>query len=112
MDCFYLRSQEGKQLSLAVNYLAVVVAAFVNSIIGSLWYGVIFGKPWQKLSGFSEMKGTRLSVILGSVRAFLTSYILEYAIFIANGYIWRWTHDGNLQLDRLHHPNHDRSRDK
>jgi len=74
-------------MNVPVNYLAVVVAALVNYAIGSLWYGVIFRKSWLKLSGVSEMKVTALSVVLALVGAFLTSYVLQHALFFANEYL-------------------------
>jgi hypothetical protein len=74
-------------MNVPVNYLAVVVAAAVNYVIGALWYGVIFKNAWQKLSGVSEMKVTVLSVILGIVGALLTSYVLQHALFFANEYL-------------------------
>src|SRR5271157_2498109 len=74
-------------MNVPVNYLAVVVAALVNYIIGALWYGVLFRKAWQKLSGVSEMKVTVPSVILALVGALLTSWILGHAITFAGAYL-------------------------
>jgi len=37
-----------------VNYWAVLVSAVVFFIIGSIWYGPIFGKAWIKAMGYSE----------------------------------------------------------
>lgn len=37
-----------------VNYLAVVVSAVVAMVIGSFWYGPLFGKLWMKLNGFTS----------------------------------------------------------
>jgi uncharacterized protein DUF1761 len=34
-----------------VNWLAVVVAAIAPFVIGSLWYGPLFMKPWSALTG-------------------------------------------------------------
>lgn len=34
-----------------VNWLAVVVAALAPFLIGSLWYGPLFAKPWSALTG-------------------------------------------------------------
>jgi hypothetical protein len=34
-----------------VNWLAVIVAALVPFVIGSLWYGPLFGKGWSTLTG-------------------------------------------------------------
>lgn len=37
-----------------MNYLAILVAAIANMVIGFLWYGPIFGKKWMALSGMTE----------------------------------------------------------
>jgi hypothetical protein len=34
-----------------VNWLAVIVAALVPFLIGSVWYGPLFAKPWSELTG-------------------------------------------------------------
>jgi len=36
-----------------VNYLAVLLATISAVVIGSLWYGPIFGKQWMKLNKFT-----------------------------------------------------------
>lgn len=38
-----------------INYLAVVVAAIGSMVLGSIWYGPLFGKVWMKLSGMGNM---------------------------------------------------------
>lgn len=38
----------------AVNWLAVLVAAVMCFVIGGLWYSVLFGRPWMRLSGITE----------------------------------------------------------
>lgn len=47
-------------MDVAVNYLAVVAAAVVAMIVGSLWYSsLLFGKQWMALTGRDpeSMKG-------------------------------------------------------
>lgn len=39
---------------MEVNYLAVGVAGISAFALGGLWYGPLFGKAWQRLSGVSE----------------------------------------------------------
>jgi len=73
--------------AVPVNYIAVVVAALAEYVIGILWYALIFPKTWQKLAGVSEMKVTALSVILSLVGAFLMSWILDHAIIFAGAYM-------------------------
>jgi hypothetical protein len=74
-------------MNVPVNWLAVIVAALANYVIGALWYGVLFRKAWLRLSGVSEMKVTALSVILALVGALLTSWILGHAITFASAYL-------------------------
>ena len=74
-------------MSVPVNYLAVVVAALANYIIGIIWYSAIFRGTWLRLSGQSEMRVSVLSVVLALVGAFLTSYILAHAVIFAGTYM-------------------------
>lgn len=37
-----------------INWLAVIVAAILPMILGSLWYGPLFGKQWMNMIGFTE----------------------------------------------------------
>jgi hypothetical protein len=41
-----------------VNWLAIIIAALANVVIGFLWYGTwAFGKSWMKLSGRTMGEG-------------------------------------------------------
>ena len=37
-----------------VNFLAILIAAIVGTIIGVIWYGPMFGRVWKKLTGASD----------------------------------------------------------
>ena len=37
-----------------VNFLAVLVAGVIHMVIGFLWYGPLFSKPWMKLVGMTQ----------------------------------------------------------
>ena len=76
-------------MDVPVNYLAVVIVALVNYAIGSIWYGVLFRKPWMKLAGMSEMKVTAVSVVVALVGALFTSYILAHAVIFASAVVVR-----------------------
>ena len=39
-----------------VNFLAVFVAAISAFVVGGIWYGPLFSKPWQALMGLSDEK--------------------------------------------------------
>jgi hypothetical protein len=41
-----------------VNWLAIIIAAIANMVIGFLWYGTwAFGRSWMKLSGHTMGEG-------------------------------------------------------
>jgi hypothetical protein len=46
----------------SLNWLAVLVAALSGFVIGSVWYGPLFQKPWMQLSGMTKEKGAQASM--------------------------------------------------
>jgi len=42
-----------------MNYLAVVAAAIVSMVIGSIWYGPLFGKMFQQAMGMDKWSPER-----------------------------------------------------
>ena len=56
-----------------VNYLAILAAAVVSMIIGSLWYGPLFGKVWMRLSGV-----TMESIDKAKARSMGKTYLLAF----------------------------------
>lgn len=73
---------------IVVNYWAVLASAVVMIVLGSLWYGPLFGKQWMAMMGIKmpekmtpEMqKGMIRSYALMAVGALVMSYILANAI--------------------------------
>jgi hypothetical protein len=51
----------------AVNWLAVIAAALSMFVIGGIWYGPLFAKPWQKAAGLSDeqLKAGNMPLIFG-----------------------------------------------
>ena len=80
-----------------INYLAVLVAAVSNMIIGFLWYGPVFGKQWIALMGMPPekvaeakakgMKGMWKSYALAFVGSFVMAYVLAHALVFASSYL-------------------------
>ena len=74
-----------------VNYLAVLVAAIAQMIIGAVWYGPLFGKQWMSYSKIKPDKKTMQKMkekakhsyavmFIGSIiTAMVFSYIIDYA---------------------------------
>ena len=90
---------------MGVNLLAVIVCAVLSMVIGSLWYGPLFGKKWMKLlsytkeeieKGKKEMPKTYGMMFVGSI---VTSFVLAVVISMApepsvmtgiTGAFWLW----------------------
>lgn len=57
-----------------IRYLAVVVAAVSNFVLGGLWYSpVLFGRPWMAASGMTEEKAREGNM----ARTFGLAFVLE-----------------------------------
>lgn len=80
-----------------VNYLAVLACGIASMVIGSLWYGPVFGKQWIAWSGFPQsevdamkakgMSGMWKSYALMFVGSLLMAYVLSHAIVFAESYL-------------------------
>lgn len=44
----------------SINWLAVLVAGVASFLIGGVWYGAIFAKPWQRLHGLTDEQARAL----------------------------------------------------
>lgn len=73
-------------MEISINYMAVGIAVLVNFIIGWLWYGPVFGKPWAAEMGMDMSKKPEAGVmakgmIFMVVGNFLMAYVLAHNIF-------------------------------
>lgn len=88
---------------IQVNYIAVVIAAVAAMVVGSLWYGPLFGKAWMKLVGISkddvnkkEMPKLYGIMFLGAlIEAYVLSHFIHYAgavglVLGAKTGLWAW----------------------
>lgn len=66
-------------LSSNVNYLAVLVAAVINMVVGALWYSkAMFAKPWMKLTGkkMEDMNGAASGYAIAMVGALVQAFVM------------------------------------
>ena len=88
---------------IQVNYVAVVLSAVAAMIVGSIWYGPLFGKAWMKLVGISkdDVKKSEMPKLYGImfVGALVEAYVLSHFIHYAGAYtlvlgaktgLWAW----------------------
>ena len=72
---------------MRTNYPAVVVAAIAYWLLGAVWYGVLFSKPWMALEQISPEKAQSMSPVVPFVVAFLLELLIAYSL--AQLCIWR-----------------------
>jgi hypothetical protein len=73
-----------------INWLSVFVAALSGFVIGSLWYGPLFQKPWMRLSGMTKEKGGEASMPLTFGGAYVLNVIGAIGIAIVLGEHGGW----------------------
>lgn len=67
------------------NLVAILAAGLLPMLLGSLWYGPLFGKMWMNLIGKTEeeiranMKPVKMYVVT-FIMALIMAYVLSYAI--------------------------------
>ena len=59
-----------------MNHVALLVAALCGFVIGGLWYGPVFQKPWMTASGMTFEKGRQRNMLL----VFGLTYVLNVMI--------------------------------
>jgi len=70
---------------MKINFVAVIVAALANFLIGGLWYSpALFGKAWMRANGFTEedLKRGKMPVIFGVSFVFSLLMAANLAAFI------------------------------
>ncbi len=79
-------------MDIPLNYFAILVAAIVNMVIGSLWYGPVFGKAWMSMTGltYDSMKGMAMkpwqAMSLGFIAALVMNYMLAHSLVFTSAY--------------------------
>lgn len=77
---------------LDVNYLAVVAAAFINMVIGAVWYSpLLFAKEWMRHIGRRtedlRAQGNK-GYVIAAAGALLQAYILSHFVQYAGAITW------------------------
>ena len=77
-----------------INYLAVVVAGLSQMVLGSVWYGPLFGKQWIAMAGFTpadieagKKQGMGKSYALAALGSLATAFVLAHALEFAMAYL-------------------------
>ncbi len=65
-----------------INFLAILVLAAFSMVLGSLWYGPLFGKQWIKLMKFSkaEIEEGKKKGMAGMWKNYLFTFIGSFVM--------------------------------
>jgi len=85
-------------MQVHVNYLAVVIAAAASYALAFLWYGVVFGKLWMKLTGITDMTPAPVNVVLVFVGSLVMAYVLYHSIVFGDAYVKMGGVSGGLMV--------------
>lgn len=72
---------------MKTNYWAVLVCAIVYWLIGGLWYGFLFSKPWMDLEHMTAQDAAGISPISPYIITFLLNLVIAFVL--AQVCIWR-----------------------
>lgn len=63
-----------------INWIAMVLAAMAGFLVGGLWYGPLFLKPWQAEAGITDeqMRARKPALVFGS--AFLLNLFAAFIL--------------------------------
>jgi len=72
---------------MKTNYAAVFVAALAYWLLGAVWYGMLFSKPWMALENISIEQAKSMNPVLPYVITFVLNLLIAYSL--AQICIWR-----------------------
>jgi surface polysaccharide O-acyltransferase-like enzyme len=76
-----------ERLAMKTNYAAVFVSALAYWILGALWYGLLFSKPWMALENISMESAKAMNPVLPYVVTFALNLLIAFVL--AQICIWR-----------------------
>jgi surface polysaccharide O-acyltransferase-like enzyme len=72
---------------MKTNYAAVFIAAIAYWLLGALWFGVLFGKPWMALENISIEEAKTMNPVLPYIVSFVLNLLIAY--LLAQICVWR-----------------------
>jgi hypothetical protein len=72
---------------MKTNYAAVFVSALAYWVLGALWYGFLFAKPWMALEHLSEEQVKSMNPVLPYIITFALNLLIAFVL--AQICVWR-----------------------
>lgn len=65
---------------MKTNYAAVVVSAVVYWLLGAVWYGFLFSKPWMELEHLTEEQAKAMNPVLPYIITFALNILIAFVL--------------------------------
>lgn len=65
---------------MKTNYAAVFVCAVAYWLLGALWFGLLFSRPWLALEHMTEEQARTMNPVLPYVVSFLLNLLIAYVL--------------------------------
>ena len=65
---------------MKTNYAAVVVSAVAYWLLGAVWYGFLFSKPWMALEHMTDAQAQSMNPMLPYVITFVLNLLIAYVL--------------------------------
>ena len=65
---------------MKTNYAAVVVSAVVYWLLGAVWYGFLFSKPWMALEHMTEEQAKAMNPVLPYIITFALNILIAFVL--------------------------------
>ncbi len=75
-----------------VNILAVLVAAVASMVVGSIWYGPLFGKAFMSAMGADKWSPEERQAKMG--KAMTMTYVVQFIASVVMFYVLAWVING------------------
>ena len=72
---------------VTVNFWAVLVSAVASMVIGSIWYGPLFQKPFSKAMGMDNMTEEQRQAMK---KTMMPAYIKQFVASVLMFYVFAW----------------------
>jgi hypothetical protein len=78
------------EAAIAINWMAIIACMIAAVVIGFMWYGPLFGKPWMKemkMSMPDKAPNMTQPIVLSLIGAFFMAYALNHGLVFGNAYL-------------------------
>ena len=82
-------------MNIAVNFWAVLVSAVAGMVVGSIWYGPLFMKPFSKAMGMDQLSLEQREAMKKDM---MPMYIKQFIASLVTMYVFAWVIGATNQL--------------